>query len=213
MDENIAELTRVLHLAAAEVNRQNPGGAHGLLRSIRTGIDGVEGSAEWAEFQLLVAEATAATGEPGASVEFEEALSRIAALSVPRPDLEIRGREHFGDFLVRSMRRRSAAHEHYRQAAELAASAHLWEDRARLMLKLIKLDLEADGDRQLGSFQNFKRAAMELRSTACEQLQAWLSYLDERRRASAGLQAARGAGAASVDYFRGLLARVRRESR
>ena len=209
MEQNDGKLKHTLELARTEINRQNPHLALEYLKTVQRDVEDMAGSSAWAEHQLLSAEALSAYGDPAAETEFQEALQRISNLPVRDLGLEMRANEHFGNYLASFARRRSLARQHYESAKRVAVESSLPEDSARLQLFISKIDLEADQDPRLRSFQNLMKAAAELHSTAQEQLAAWTVYWSYDEQKKQGLVAARGAGIASVEYFLGLLTSVK----
>jgi hypothetical protein len=212
MHDADSNLDHTVELARAEVNRQRPELAIKHLRTIQSEMENMAGSPIWADHQLLFAEALSAKGDPASETEFEEAFRRIRNLSVRSPDLEMRVYEHFADYLVRFAHRLSLARQYFEAAKKVAVECSRQEDPARLQLRIIAIDLRVDEDPQLESFQNLKRASLEMHSTPQEQLAAWILYQGEVNEKARGLMAARHWSVASVDYFRGLLTSVKKDN-
>jgi hypothetical protein len=203
-----SNLRHILDLARAEINRQQPHLALPHLKTIWPDLDDFHETPLWAEAQLTYAEALAATNDPGAEAEFNEALKRISELPEPNPGLKMRAHEHLACHLARK-RASSRAREHYHFAQKLAVDSGLEEDASRVHLCTIALDLESDQGAQRASFQNLKKAAAEYGATWKEQLLAWMRYLGELQEQERGLLNARQRGVASVEYFHGVLSAIR----
>ena len=158
---------------------------------------------------MVYAGALAAMRDPGAEYSFDDVFIRISQLSEPDPALQTRAHGDFGKYLVeqRSFRR---AREQYRLAEKIAETLdESDEDLAHFQMCLIGIELQEKRDPQLHAFQNLRRAAMD-GYTEVDQREAWFHYIDEFRRDSRRMVAARKGNEASVDYFRGVLSPIRR---
>jgi hypothetical protein len=163
-----------------------------------------------AEHQLTFAEALAATKNPAAEAEFEDALRQIRNLPECDPILELRALEHFARCL-RSQRKFSRALELYASAKKIAVESRLLEDSARVQLLHMTVTFEIDNEPQLHDFRSLKQAAKDGDFTAQEQLEIWLQYTGDSGTNEGGLLAARKRG--SVEYFERLLKALREEQR
>jgi hypothetical protein len=201
-------IQRVLDFARDEIVRLNPYRALEYLRSITSEVDDRQGTPISAEYQLLLADAYAAQGDPGAEAYFEEALHRACNLSDRDAALEMRAHDDFAKFLASVEHRRSAARLHNESAKNLAIKLGRSEDAARLQLRILKLDLESDDDVRLSNFQQLRKAGKELGSSYQRQLAAWFQYSGEHQEGSRGRVAARNADRASIQYFRHLLSSI-----
>src|SRR5438034_1306204 len=102
------KVRQVIQLARTLINQQKPGLAREHLRKIKHEVEDHQGTPEWAEHPLLVAETYG--GEQYefaqfAETHFKQARERIVKLADPSPELEFRLMEHFGDFYRRFYKR------------------------------------------------------------------------------------------------------------
>ncbi len=210
-DSDLANVWHIFDLARREINRENPNLALEYLSKVREEVDQHEGTLIWAEHRLLLAEAFAAVGNPGAEDFFRETLDSLCRLPADkRTDLELRANEHFGDFLVRA-KRPSRARPHYEAARRVALAQTLSEDGARLALRLVNIDLKTDNDSEQENFKSFKRVAMEGGYTCEEQYAAWHQHVGESGAARQGLRVGRNAEHVGDGHFDWLLKSVRKK--
>src|SRR2546422_9857292 len=120
-------LSRILELAKAAVNRQEPELALQLLKEIWPEIREGSGTLLSIEYEIIMGDILCARGDPAAGYHYEQALAGIAQLSQRDPKLEMRAHEHFGDYLYRFAHRPSSARRHYEAAANIATAEHLRE--------------------------------------------------------------------------------------
>jgi hypothetical protein len=206
VEDTKKNLRHILDLARAEIIRGNSSRALEYLRGARSDAEEVKGSTDWAEYQLLLADALAEAGDPTAQAEFEEAVQRACNLRDRDTVLEMRVYDDFGKFLVSfDEHQRSLAREYTQTAYELAVRRGQAEDSARLKLRIVMIDLKFNQNHAgIEAFRNLKKAAKDLGASYQRQLAAWVQYCGETQ-GIPGMLAARGRRAASVDYFRGLL--------
>ncbi len=210
-DRNLA-LRRTLDYARKEINRQNAPLALQYLDGIRHEVEELEAGPLWAEHRLLLAEAEGAKGDPVAEALFEESLERIANLSDSRGDLEMRAREHFGDYLLCFARRPSLAQPQYERAKTIAIEGRLFEESAHISLKLIRVHLEIDRDEELANYKIFRGVASRRAYTHQVQLAAWTVHGGNMGKQQVGRRFARQRTVASEEYFLELLESVRKTS-
>ncbi len=210
-DRNLA-LRHTLDYARKEINRQNAPLALQYLDGIRHEVEELGAGALWAEHRLLLAEAEGAKGDPAAEALFEEALERIVDLSDSRADLEMRAREHFGDYLLCFARRPSLAQPQYERAKTIAIEGRLFEESAHINLKLIRVHLEIDRDEELANYKIFRGVASKRGYTHQVQLAAWTVHSGNMGKQQVGMRFARQRTVASEEYFLELLESVRKTS-
>src|SRR4029077_4234582 len=151
-----------------------------------------------AHHQLAFAEALAASYDPSSESEFEDAVRHVSDLPERDPLLEMRAHEHYARCL-RHKGRLSLALQHYESAKKLAVEFGLREDRARLQMSLVSINLEIDKDPRVENFRNLKKIARDVDYTWQEQLAAVTLFLGESESGEIGLLAARDRG--SMEYF------------
>ncbi len=210
-DCNVA-LRHILESARKEINRQNAPLALEYLGGIRREIEQLAAGPLWAEHRLLLAEAEGAKGDPAAESLFEEALERILNLTDQRSDLELRAREHFGDYLLCFAHRPSLAQPQYERAKAIAIANRLPEEAAHIQLKLIRVHLEIDCDEELASYTTFRGVASKRGYTHQVQLAAWTVHCGNIEGQRRGMRFARKRTVASEEYLISLLESVRRTS-
>lgn len=204
-------LQHILNLARADVHRGQSPLALEHLRTIRLDIDGLAGTLPWAEWQLIYAGALAGMNDDGAEMAFEEAFGRISKLEAPDPELMFRAHEDRARYLAGRDAKCRRALEYCKSAERIALEAGMLEDAARMYLCVVRIDLSINNDPRLESLRNLRKAAKD-RYTAREQQAAWIQYCHELEDSRDVLHAARNFNAASVEYFRGALATLRRSS-
>ncbi len=203
------KIQRILDLARAANNQQNPDQAIALIGKL--GLDGSEEGLEreWAESRLILAEAYTAKGDQLAETLFEETFELLAQFSIPQVIPEIRAHEHFGDYLRRFAKRPSLARQHYDNAKAKAVDLHMEEDSARIQLKIETIELAMDQSPEAANFATLKRVAKQWGYTCAEQLAAWLHHKGQAVRHDQGLTFARNREQAGEQYFKYLLDMVR----
>src|SRR4029077_17929640 len=206
---DVEKIRRILHLAKAANNQQNPDQAIALIETLRLAeSEGLE--KDWADSQLILAEAYTAKGDQLAETLFEETFELLAQFSPPEITLEIRAHEHFGDYLRRFAKRPSLAHEPYEHAKSRAVDLHICaEDIARIQLKIEAIELAMDQSPEAENFASLKRVAKKWGYTCAEQLAAWLHHKGQADDHDQGLRFARNREQAGEQYFKYLLDMVR----
>lgn len=203
----------LLDLARREINHGDPNLALNYLRSTQDDVEQYEGTPIWAEHRLLIAEVFATLRDPVAESLFQEAVERISKLPPhQRDDLELRAKEHFGDFLVRE-KRSSRARPLFEAAKLIAARLKLIEDSARIELKIIRMDQKTDDSLELPNFMTMKQAAKESGYSFGEQLAVWHQYRGEIEGKKRGMTWGRQGHKVSKEYFAKLLKSVSSTSR
>jgi hypothetical protein len=210
-DRNLA-LRHILDSARKEINRQNAPLAMEYLDSIRHELEELGEGPLWAEHRLLLAEAEGAKGDPAAESLFEEALERIVNLPDTRSDMELRAREHFGDYLLCFAHRPSLAQPQYERAKIIAIESRLFEEGAHISLKLIRVHLEIDHDEELANYKIFRGVASKRGYTHQVQLAGWTVHTGNMGKQQVGMRFARQRTVASEEYFINLLESVRKTS-
>lgn len=210
LPSELEKIRRVLDLARAEINQQEPDLALANLRNIQLDIERFEHTPEGADFSLLIAEAYCAKREEVAATFLEEAEERIRKIASPPPDLQFRLLERCGDFHGSVSRRLSKAREYYAQAKISALALGVAELVARVELKIIRIDLHIDRDAEEENFKTLRRLGRQGNFTCDQQLAAWHIHYGNPNGVTDGLRFARGLSKASDDYFRDLLESVRR---
>jgi hypothetical protein len=208
-------LRDILDLTKREIQAGNGYRALQLLRDSNLEAEAVKGTGFYAEHRLRIAEAIsgmAAKGDDSAVTYFDDALERIANLPEEEPELLMHARLSYANYLTSALGRNSAARELYSGVKEIAVRLRLEERVAEVQLKMIRIDLEADDDDRLASFENM-RVAADGEFTWQQQLGAWALYVGEDQRATKWRRYARGQGVASVKYFRSLLESIRAQSK
>lgn len=162
-----------------------------ILRPFYRDCDDLVGTPEWAELSLTMAESFSGDNKAEAETYFNEALERIGSITDTPLQLLLRVQEHYGIFLFSVAKRPISARPRFVEAKKLAVSNGLREDSARVQLRLLLIDLEADKDPQFGNFKSLRRIAKEDGFTSQETLMAWnlhLGLLDDKKQ---GLRYAR----------------------
>jgi hypothetical protein len=210
-DDPIAsgKVQRILDLARAANNQQNPEQAIALIRSLELDGSQVRLERERVESRLILAEAYTAKGNQLADALFEETFELLSRLSIPEVTLEIRSHEHFADYLRCFAKRPSLARQHYEYAKVRAVNLRMEEDSARIQLKIETIELGMDQSPEAGNFATLKRVAKQGGYTCAEQLAAWLNHKGQAAHHDRGLAFARNRGQAGEQYFKYLLDMVR----
>jgi hypothetical protein len=202
-----SKVQRTLDLARTANNQQNPDQAIALITKLGIYGDEVGFEKAWAESRLILAEAYGAKGQPVAATFFEDALDLLSHLPSVQIELQVRGHEHFGDYLCRFAKRPSLARPHYENAKSGVVQLRLEEDSARIQLKLEMIELQMDQSPELENFRNLKRVSKGY--TSSEQLAAWFHHKGSASQHSQGLTFARNRGQVGEAYFKNLLDMVR----
>ncbi len=201
--EDVKRIWHTLELARTEANRGRPDLARHYLSEISREIDQLEGSVCWAAYSLALAEVYAVSDDDAAGGFFEEAIERMNHVSDFPAQLKLHVHEDFGKYLSRQGYR-SKARLQFETAKKMAVELNLLEVSAKNSLRLMKIDLELDGDPQLASFQNMKKAALDRGETHQAQLAVWLQHWGSIEARRQGLKFARNERVASKEYFAGL---------
>jgi len=204
-----SKILRILDLARAANNQQNPDQAIALIGKLGLDVAELALERERAEARLILAEAYTAKGDPLAETLFEETFELLSHLSIQQTTLEIRAHEHFGDYLRCFAKRPSLARQHYENAKAKAVDLHMEEDIARIQLKIETIELAMDKSPEAANLATLKRVAKQWGFTCAEQLAAWLHHKGEVTRQDQGLRFARNKGQSDERYFKYLLDMVR----
>ena len=201
-------IRRILDLARSAINRQHPDAAHAHLRGIRHEINNLGDPLLLAEYHLLVAEAFTATLDVAAEHHFQEAVELLEQID-PRPvQLLLPALEHYGDFLC-ERRAQSKAPKQYSNALQIATELHLEEDKARVHLKLLLIELKTAKHPEIKNFRSMKRVAGNHGYSSVEQFLVWMAHQDGIGETNSGLRAARNRSVANDRYFENLFQDMR----
>ena len=107
------------------------------MQPVKDHVEHTADQALLAEYQLLLAEAFGAKGEPSAERLFSEALDLIVRLAGPRADLEMRANEHFADYLIKFAGRPLEARKYILAANKVAIREGLESESIRLGMKTV----------------------------------------------------------------------------
>jgi hypothetical protein len=158
--------------------------------------------------EITVGDALASRRAEAASYHYEQALAALGRLPDRQAKLEMIAREHFGNHL-RLGGAVSRGRREFETAAQIATSEHWREDNARIRMKLILIDLEADEDPMLSRLQVLKKVAARKGSTKQDQWAAWLQHVGQDERVRVGMRYARQQSAPPEAYFEKLLDSVK----
>jgi tetratricopeptide (TPR) repeat protein len=203
-----ADLRYTLDLAKTCVHQGQAHQALEHLRRIKLEIDDLVGDSLWAEHELIYAGALAAMNQGSAETAFEDALKRTEALS--NPDLLLAMRVH-GDY-AKYLAGRCAtkrARQQFQQAEKIAETLNREESVAHFQMCVIRLDLQETDDPRLQAFQRLQEAAKDGYHEV-QQREAWIHYNEELGGIGLQLVATRKGMEGSVEYFRGVLSKIRR---
>ncbi|MFY9732355.1 MAG: hypothetical protein WAK24_17230 [Candidatus Acidiferrales bacterium] len=195
-------------MAKAAVLQLKPELAMEYLHGIKSDIEALRGNPVWIEYEITVADALAARRDEAAGYHYEQALVALDRLPERKPKLEMIAHEHFGNHL-RLGHIVSRARREFETAAQIATAEHWREDNAGIRMKLILIDLEADGDPRLTDLQVLKKVAARKGSTKQDQWAAWIQHIGNDERARSGMRYARRPGAPPEAYFDRLLDSVK----
>jgi hypothetical protein len=204
-------LRYTLDLARACVHKGEAPQALEYLKSIQSDVEDLVGNSPWAEHELIYAGCLAGMNEPGAETVFEDALKRCAELTEPDPALMMMAHEDYAKYLA-GRRATKPARQQFRKAEEIAEGLGREECVAHFQMCLIRVDLEETNNSQLRAFRNLQQAAKD-GYTEVQQREAWIHFTGESEGFAPQLVATRKGTEASVDYFRGVLSKIRRGGR